>query len=86
MSSPNQTNFVAVTYEPGHSNAAPDTPGRWLSTAATRQGHQETRALTRYNKEFDRRLKALVGYEALRQVHKSTENSLLLADLVKEAA
>ena len=47
---------------------------------------KKLRALTRYNKEFDRRLKALVGYEALRQVHKSTENSLLLADLVKEAA
>ena len=44
------------------------------------------RALTRYNKEFDRQLKALIGYQALRQLHKATDNALLLADLVKEAA
>lgn len=47
---------------------------------------KDLRALTRYNKEFDRQLKALIGYEALRQLHKSTNNALLLADLVKEAA
>lgn len=46
----------------------------------------DLRALTSYNKEFDRQLKALIGYEALRQLHKSTNNALLLADLVKEAA
>lgn len=51
-------------------------------TKATR----ELRALTRYNKEFDRQLKALIGYDALRQLHKATDNALLLADLVKEAA
>ncbi|XMB47195.1 hypothetical protein QQ999_14845 [Pseudomonas fluorescens] len=43
-------------------------------------------ALHRYSKEFDRQLKALIGYEALRQLHKATDNALLLADLVKEAA
>ncbi len=47
---------------------------------------KEMRALTRYNKELDRQLKALIGYDALRQLHKSTNNALLLADLVKEAA
>ena len=47
---------------------------------------RELRALTRYSKEFDRQLKALIGYDALRQLHKSTNNALLLADLVKEAA
>ncbi|MCT4497664.1 hypothetical protein N0U25_07655 [Pseudomonas sivasensis] len=47
---------------------------------------KELRALTRYSKEFDRQLKALIGYEALRQLHKATDNALLLADLVKEAA
>ena len=46
----------------------------------------ELRALTRYSKEFDRQLKALVGYEALRQLHKATDNALLLADLRREAA
>jgi len=46
----------------------------------------ELRALTRYNKELDRQLKALIGYEALRQLHKATDNALLLADLVREAA
>lgn len=44
------------------------------------------RALTRYNKEFDRQLKALIGYDALRQLHKATDNALLLADLMREAA
>jgi len=47
---------------------------------------KELRALTRYSKEFDRQLKVLIGYDALRQLHKATENALLLADLVKEAA
>jgi hypothetical protein len=47
---------------------------------------KDLRALTRYSKEFDRQLKALIGYEALRQLHKATDNALLLADLVKEAA
>lgn len=47
---------------------------------------KELRALTRYIKELDRQLKALIGYEALRQLHKATDNTLLLADLVREAA
>lgn len=47
---------------------------------------KELRALTRYSKELDRQLKALIGYDALRQLHKATDNALLLADLVKEAA
>lgn len=47
---------------------------------------KELRALTRYSKEFDRQLKALIGYDALRQLHKATDNALLLTDLVKEAA
>jgi len=46
----------------------------------------ELHAMTRYRKEFDRQLKALIGYEALRKLHKDTDNALLLADLVKEAA
>lgn len=44
------------------------------------------RALTRYSKEFDRQLKALIGYEALRQLQKATDDALLLADLVREVA
>lgn len=47
---------------------------------------KELRALIRYDKEFDRQLKALIGHDALRQLHKATDNALLLADLVKEAA
>ncbi len=47
---------------------------------------KELRALIRYDKEFDRQLKALIGYDAVRQLHKATDNALLLADLVKEAA
>lgn len=47
---------------------------------------QELRVLTRYNKELDRQLKALIGHAALRQLHKATANALLLADLVREAA
>ncbi|NVZ62030.1 hypothetical protein [Pseudomonas gingeri] len=46
----------------------------------------ELSALTRHRKEFDRQLKDLIGYEALRKLHKDTTNALLLADLVKEAA
>lgn len=42
--------------------------------------------MTRFRKEFDRKLVALVGNEALRQLNKNTKNALLLADLVKEAA
>lgn len=47
---------------------------------------KELRALIRYDKEFDRQLKALIGYDAVRQLHKATDNALLLADLAKEAA
>ena len=47
---------------------------------------KELRALSRYYKEFDRQLKALIGYDAVRQLQKATDNALLLADLVKEAA
>lgn len=47
---------------------------------------KELRALIRYDKEFDRQLKALIGYDAVRQLQKATDNALLLADLVKEAA
>lgn len=46
----------------------------------------ELREMTRYRKEFDRQLKELIGYEALRKLHKDTGNALLLVDLVKEAA
>ena len=47
---------------------------------------KDLRALNRYSKEFDRQLKPMIGYEALRQLHKATDNALLLGDLVKEAA
>ena len=47
---------------------------------------QELRALTRYNKELNRQLKALIDHDSLRQLHKTTANALLLADLVGEAA
>lgn len=47
---------------------------------------KDLRTLTRYNKEFEQQLKALIGCNALRQLHKLTNNALLLADLVKEAA
>ncbi len=46
----------------------------------------ELRVVTRHNEEFDRQLKELIGYDALRELHKATNNALLLADLVKEAA
>jgi len=42
--------------------------------------------LTRFRKEFDRQLVALIGNDALRKLNKDTKNALLLADLVKEAA
>ncbi|MFO2466245.1 hypothetical protein OOJ96_22980 [Pseudomonas sp. 15FMM2] len=58
--------------------------------AGTLQQHakalKDLHALTRHTKEFDRQLKALIGHDALRQLHKATDNALLLADLVKEAA
>lgn len=41
---------------------------------------------TRYRKEFDRQLKQLFGEELMQLLHETTENNLLLADLVKEAA
>lgn len=47
---------------------------------------QELRELTRHFKEFDRQLNARIGSDAVRQLHKDTDNALLLADLVKEAA
>ena len=47
---------------------------------------KELSVMTRHNKEFDRQLKAPIGYDALRKLHKATDNALLLADLVKEAA
>ncbi|MFV0929345.1 hypothetical protein [Pseudomonas jessenii] len=46
----------------------------------------ELQELTRFRKEFDRQLAALVGNDVMRQLHKATHNALLLADLVKEAA
>lgn len=46
----------------------------------------ELREVTRFRKEFDRQLAALIGYDAIRQLHKDTKRALLLADLVKEAA
>lgn len=42
--------------------------------------------LTRFQKEFDRQLVALIGNDALRKLTKDTKNALLLADMVKEAA
>ncbi|OPB08171.1 hypothetical protein [Pseudomonas synxantha] len=47
---------------------------------------RELRELTRHYKEFDRQLKVRIGYDAVRQLHKETDNALLLTDLVKEAA
>ncbi|WP_349970954.1 hypothetical protein [Pseudomonas caspiana] len=46
----------------------------------------ELNKLSRYQREFDKQLKVLIGQEALRKLHKATENALLLGDLVKEAA
>lgn len=42
--------------------------------------------LTRFRKEFDRQLVALIGIDALRKLNKDTKIALLLADLFKEAA
>ena len=42
--------------------------------------------LTRFRKEFDRQLVALIGNDALRKLNKDAKSALLLADLVKEAA
>ena len=42
--------------------------------------------LTRFRKEFDRQLVALIGNDALRKLNKNTKNALFLAALVKEAA
>ncbi|MGY1950076.1 hypothetical protein [Pseudomonas pergaminensis] len=47
---------------------------------------KELSVMTRHNKEFDRQLKGLIGYDALRELNKAADNALLLADLVKEAA
>lgn len=46
----------------------------------------ELRNATRYRKAFERALAAKIGSEAVRQLHKDTQNALLLADLLKEAA
>jgi flagellar biosynthesis chaperone FliJ len=46
----------------------------------------ELREMTRYQKEFDRQLKEMIGHDTLRKRHKDTNNALLLADLAKEAA
>ncbi|MGX1184981.1 hypothetical protein AB7M29_002660 [Pseudomonas sp. F-14 TE3623] len=46
----------------------------------------ELREVTRFHKEFDRQLAALIGHDAMRQLHKDTKHALLLADLIKEAA
>lgn len=46
---------------------------------------KDLHTLTRHTKELDWQLKALIGHDALRQLHKATDNALLLADLVKEA-
>lgn len=47
---------------------------------------KELHDITRRNREFDRQLRALIGYNRLRDLHKATDEALLLADLVKEAA
>ena len=46
----------------------------------------ELMELTRFRKEFDRQLAAMIGNDALRKLNKDTNIALLLADLVKEAA
>lgn len=50
------------------------------------QATTELQAMVRFRKEFDRQLAVLIGNDALRKLHKDTKNTLLLADLVKEAA
>ncbi|RTY63552.1 hypothetical protein [Pseudomonas veronii] len=47
---------------------------------------KELHDITRRNREFDRQLRALIGNNRLRDLHKATDDALLLADLVKEAA
>ena len=47
---------------------------------------KELRELNRHYKGFDRQLKVRIGYDSVRQLHKETNNALLLTDLVKEAA
>jgi hypothetical protein len=47
---------------------------------------KDLRELTRHYKELDRQLIVRIGYDAVRQLHKETDNALLLKDLVKEAA
>lgn len=42
--------------------------------------------VTRFRKELDRQLVALIGHDALRKLNKDTKIALLLTDLVKEAA
>ncbi|WP_408005161.1 hypothetical protein [Pseudomonas moraviensis] len=39
----------------------------------------------RLNRRFGQ-LSLLIGYDALRKLHKDTQNAVLLSDLVKEAA
>lgn len=46
----------------------------------------ELREVTRFRKEFEQQLSLLIGYDALRKLHKDTQNALQLADLIKEAA
>jgi hypothetical protein len=47
---------------------------------------KELHDINRRNREFDRHLITLIGYNRLRDLHKATDDALLLADLVKEAA
>lgn len=47
---------------------------------------KELHDITRRNREFDRQLRALIGNNRLRDLHTATDDALLLADLVKEAA
>ncbi len=47
---------------------------------------KELHDMTRRHREFDRQLRVLIGYNRLRDLHKATDDALLLADLVKEAA
>lgn len=44
----------------------------------------ELRATARFNREFNNRLRSMIGPDAFRTLHKDTENALLLADLVEE--
>lgn len=62
------------------SQAAGELQGRCTKATSERQ------ELTRFRKEFDRQLAALIGNDAVRKLNKDTKNALLLADLVKEAA